>query len=74
MEGAARGGDRGMAERGLHEVDGRAPVEAVVGVVLWIAPISVVTAPLTLGGLGTIPRAKTRERSLRFSASSRLTA
>jgi len=74
MEISARGGHRGMPERGLHEVDGRAPVEAVVGVVLWIAPISVVTAPLTLGGLGTIPRAKTRERSLRFSASSRLTA
>src|SRR5215212_2266335 len=29
MEVAARGGHRGMAERGLHEVDRRAPVEAV---------------------------------------------
>ena len=32
MEVAARGGDRGVAERLLEEVDGRAPVEAVAGV------------------------------------------
>ena len=29
MQIAARGGDRGVPERGLHEVDRRAPVEAV---------------------------------------------
>ena len=29
MEVAARGGHRGVPERGLHEVDGRAPIQAV---------------------------------------------
>ena len=32
MQVAPRGGHRGVAERGLHQVDGRAAVEAVAGV------------------------------------------